>query len=521
MHPANRREFLAEVGRGMLVASVGAPLACELGLAHAFAGDTNSALRFGTLEPLVALMQDTPVDRLQPALVEQLAHGTTLRTLIAAGALANARSFGGQHYVGYHTLMALMPAYDMAQQLPAAEQALPVLKVLYRNTDTIQQEGGRSSEVLEEIDDHDHPAPTAERLVDRTRACDMVGAERVFAAMMKQQEASEAYNNLQFIVQDDIDVHRVVLAWRAWDTLRIAGAAHAHTLLRQSVRHCVDVEQRRLDRGKPEPRIRTLLPQLLNRYKLFEKPLGARSAPDGWVDSMARTIFSSTRARAADAAAAALAEGIAPEAVGEAISLAANMLVLYDRGRSQDESPDKPAGSVHGASVGVHASDSANAWRHIARVSNTRNTAASLIVGAYHTAGQHGRVGDVPWAGSDHAKIQAVDPATLLKDAEQAIRDNDQARASTIVARYGTLELPAEPMFGMLIKYGVSEDGALHAEKYYHTVREEFYSTRPAFRWRHVVALARVTASEYGLPAPGMAQARALLGLSPGQSLGS
>ncbi len=35
----NRREFLAEVGKGMLLASVGAGLAAELGLASAFAAD--------------------------------------------------------------------------------------------------------------------------------------------------------------------------------------------------------------------------------------------------------------------------------------------------------------------------------------------------------------------------------------------------------------------------------------------------------------------------------------------------
>jgi hypothetical protein len=57
----------------------------------------------------------------------------------------------------------------------------------------------------------------------------------------------------------------------------------------------------------------------------------------------------------------------------------------------------------------------------------------------------------------------------------------------------------------------VSEDGALHAEKYYWTVRSEFASIRPAFRWRELVALARVTASECGRPAPGQAEARELL----------
>ena len=53
-----------------------------------------------------------------------------------------------------------------------------------------------------------------------------------------------------------------------------------------------------------------------------------------------------------------------PVAIGEAISLAANQLVLRDNGRAQAEGPNKPAGSIHGDSIGVHATDSANAWRN-------------------------------------------------------------------------------------------------------------------------------------------------------------
>ena len=64
-----------------------------------------------------------------------------------------------------------------------------------------------------------------------------------------------------------------------------------------------------------------------------------------------------------------------------------------------------------------------------------------------------------------------------------------------------------------MLRYAVSEDGALHAEKYYRTVSEEFVATRLAFRWRQLTALARVTASEYGRPAAGYVEARALLKL--------
>ena len=90
---------------------------------------------------------------------------------------------------------------------------------------------------------------------------------------------------------------------------------------------------------------------------------------------------------------------------------------------------------------------------------------------------------------------------------------NDQARACAIVHRYGDLKLAHRPLSDLLLKYAVSQDGALHAEKYYRTASEEFASARPAFRWRQMVALARVTASEYGYPAPGYDEARELLGV--------
>src|SRR5262249_57741934 len=106
------------------------------------------------------------------------------------------------------------------------------------------------------------------------------------------------------------------------------------------------------------------------------------------------------------------AEGWSRGAAGEATSLASNRLVLCDPGRTRAE-PGKPIGSVHGASVGVHASDSANAWRNIARVSNPRNTFASLVCGAYHTAGQNGGQQATPYPQPEpleKAETKGADP---------------------------------------------------------------------------------------------------------------
>ncbi len=397
------------------------------------------------------------------------------------------------------------PAPSAARTTPATTRSWPWRRPSrwpascpHRNTRRIQECGGRKKEVLHPVAAAELPTdrPGGEVLREATRKRDKDGADRIFAALAKGP-VGEAYNHLQFSIQDEADVHRVVLAWRAWATLDLVGKEHAHTLLRQSVRYCIDED------GGGRGGVRAVLPKLFDQYKLAGRTPGDRKAEDAWVERLALTIYGGDGARAADAAAAALAEGFSPEAVGEAISLAANRLVLCDPGRRKENaSPEKPEGSVHGASVGVHASDSANAWRNIARVSNARNTYASLIVGAFHTAGQSGGQDKQPQPLPEQLeKVQAKEADTLLRDAEAAVKEKDQARAAALVHRYGEQGHPERPVVDLLLRYAVSEDGALHAEKYYRTVTEEF----------HLVALARVTASECGFPAPGYVEACRLL----------
>lgn len=516
--PRTRREFLSQVGQGTLIATLGCGLSGELGIGRALAEEPPPALDFGAHESLVRLMQETPVNQLLPKLVEQLRSGADLRKLVAAGALANARTFGGEDYIGFHTFMALAPAYHISQDMPAEQKALPVFKVLYRNTNRIQEHGGRNGEVL-------HPVPSApvadgrvggEVLREAVRNKDVDAAEKTFAALAAGSP-EDAFNHLLIMVQDHADVHRVVLPYRAWDLLGIIGMEQAHTLLRQSVRFCAHAETSwNHNESWTEPR--TVLTKMFDEHKLAGRTPGDRRAEDAWVDQLSQTIFKSTPTQAAAAAAAAIAEGMAPADIGEAITLAANQLILRDFGRRPgDEVPGKPMGSVHGDSIGVHACDSANAWRNMARVGNSRNCFASLVLGAYQVAFDRiERGGDFlnwqPLPVSYHVnQVKTTDPSGLLREADEAIRGNLQAHAAAIIHRYGELGHDPREAFALMRGYAVSEDGALHAEKFFRTVSEEFAATRPAFRWRHLLALARVTASEYGRPAAGMADARALL----------
>lgn len=515
----SRRDFLADVGRGMLVAGVGFHTALDMGLSSASAVEVagTETLNFGGLESLVCLMQETQVKKLIPTLIEKLQSGTELRQLVAAAALANARTFGGEDYIGFHTMMAMAPAFQMASELPTEQQAMPVLKVLYRNTNRIHEFGGRAKEVL-------HPvapltlaegATPGEAMRAAVRGKDVNIAEQTLAAVAKTPE--DAFNALLYAVDDNTEVHRIVLPYRAYALLDIVGREQALTMLRQSVRYCVKSEcheNRRAEFDLP----RTLLPKIFDQHKLAGRTPGTRVPDDAWIEAFSQTIFKATPEQAADAAGAALAEGIAPDAICEAISLVSNQLVLRDVGRREGEtSAGKPIGSVHGDSIGVHASDSANAWRNMVKVSDSRNQFACSILAAFQVAYDRvNRGGDFlnwePRPLAEHlAKVTTRDPGTLLKETEEAIRANDQARAAALVHLCGELRHSPRPIFDLLLKFAITEDGALHAEKYYRTASEEFANTRQPFRWRQLTALARVTASEFGAPAAGVAQARELL----------
>ncbi len=509
-----RRGFLRDVGAGVVAASVGSSLAADLGFSTTFAGDGPERLTFGALEPLVRLMQETAAPQLMQRVVERLRQGTPLREIVAAGALANARTFGGEDYVGFHTLMAIAPAFHMAGELPENRRALPVLKVLFR----IQEFGGPTREVLHPVQPAtlpaNQPANDALREAVRRSNSNAATAEGIFAALA-QGNADAALNNVLHVVEDGADVHRVVLPYRAWDLMGLIGREHAHTLLRQSIRFCV-----RGETPQQTPHyasLRALIPRLLDQHNLLTRALGARAMDDRWVEEFSLTLFRGTPEQAGDAAAAALAEGIDPTAISEAISLAANQLVLRDNGRPTAEGPNKPAGSIHGDSIGVHGCDSANAWRNLARVANNRNRVVCLIMGAWQVARDRAQRGGnlldlQPYPREDARElVRNIDNNQLLPTLDDAIRNRDQVRAAAVVHRYGAANLPARPLFDLLLRYAISEDGALHAEKFYRTVTEEYASTRAAFRWRQLIALARVTASEHGYAAPGHADACRLL----------
>lgn len=518
----SRRGFLSDVGQGMMVATIGPALAMDMGFTSSgYCAEPDTRLRFGSLEPLVELMQSTAPEVLMPMVVQKLRGGMGLEKLVAAAALANARAFGGEDYVGFHTMMALSPAYQMARELPSDRSALPVMKVLYRNSSRLSEQGGAELHTLKAMPGPFYLGcniPTSDDLRQAVRERDLTSAENLFN-VLSAGSADAALNQWLPTLHDATEVHRVVMVWRAWSLLDFVGKEQAQTLLRQSVHYCVKNESPSY--AKNHGAVREILPALYDQYKLVMKPAGSRVLSDAEVEKLSQEIFNATAQGAAEIVAGSWAEGVSPTAISEALSLAANQLVLRDTGRHGPMiQPNKPQGSVHGDSVGVHGCDAVNAWCNIASVAHPLNAVGSLMLAGYEIARDRMQMGsrnladNLPWPlEEDMARIKDDAAQALLAEAESAIRSNDQGRAAAAVARYGQAGHASRPVFDLMLRFATSEDGALHAEKYYGTVSEEFARTRPAFRWRQLVALARVTASSHGYAAPGYTQSCELLGV--------
>jgi hypothetical protein len=515
MSRSQRRQFLREVGSGMFAATLGAT-AFDLGLTATHADEAPARLKFGDQEELVSLFQHTPSSKIFEVVKARLKRGDSIGQLVGASALANVRTFGGEDYVGYHTLMALSPALMMAKENTGSQAVLPVLKVLYRNARHIEQNGGGKRETLKEISPDPAAKLDSHAIRKACKASDMNAAEQAFASA-KNADPRTALDAILDVVEDAAEVHRVVLAFRAWDLMNLVGKEHAHALLRQSLHYCVKNEYSKY--SERSRGIAAVLPKLLDECKLPRHFPTVRKPETKWVESFARTIFASTPERAAEAVAFALADGIEPDSIGEAISLAAHELVLRDEGRPKAQTSDnKPVGSVHGDSIGVHASDSAHAWRNLSRVAGPKHQCSALIVGAFQVAlDRTARGGDfLNWRPYPHAEDlekvpQSSDPARLLDMLGSAIRNKDQRFAASVSKRLEGFSEATDKTFGILRQYSTLQDGALHAEKFYATARDHFLNGRPELRWSYVVSLARVVASGYGYEAPGLEDARTIL----------
>lgn len=512
----SRRRLLGGGCRGALLVGLGAGLGIPTRARGGSIGswiEGEDALDFGRHREWVEFLLSASPDGMLERVASGLRSGERREDWVAASALANAVAFGGEDYEGYHVAMALIPSLRMAARLKEGEAGLPVLKVMHRNARRMQRIGTpktralrgvpRASEVSEDI---------PSRLVEAVRGLDGEAAESLFRATSRDLPRGQAEQLLP-LVCDDAEVHRVVLLERAYDMVELCGADQAQVLLRQLVRFSLDVEPR-ISKRRRTIELRSCVPEVIEEFGLHTPPKATRSVGAAEVEAWASQLVVLSRSEGARMVGEALAQGVPEAAIGEVISLAGAELILRDPGRARAEaSKEKPEGSVHGASTGVHASDSALAWRSLGTLGDWQQRARTWVTAAYHIAGQgsdHRK--DCPGLNEAREELKSRPPEKPEDQLELAIRAGDQARSVALAERMAEYAGSVDELFTVLAAASLEADGALHAEKIDETTSSAFRRARAEHRARFPMALARVCASEAGFLAPGLAEARERLG---------
>ena len=315
---------------------------------------------------------------------------------------------------------------------------------------------------------------------DAVRAKNMDSAERTFAALAGARGRGGVQRSaLRRAGQYRGPPHGPALS-RLGPALADRPRARA-TLLRQSVRYCVKSERDWNHTPRSDRPARASCPGCWISTSSSARHSAHARPEDAWVDRMSRTIFEGTPEQAGEAAAAAaLAEGIAPGAVGEAICAGRQST------RSARRRPYRPRGpgptsrsaastATRSASTPATRPTPGATWR---RVSNPRNTVACLILGGYQVAlDRVNRGGDFlhwspgPCPVMTWSQSATTQPETLLVAArcrDPCQRPGPRLRDHPPPRRVLDQDPPA--VFDLLLKFAVTEDGALHAEKYYRTV---------------------------------------------------
>ena len=415
--------------------------------------------------------------------------------------------------------MAMLPALNISTQLPAERQPLPVLKVIYRNSAQFQSHGGASKKTLMALHAAEHSAEGDMGLKIR-EACRIADIEcrrersSPACGMPRRRRCSTPCSRPCRTTSTSTG-SCLPIARTAWSA---CSARNMPTRCCGSASFCADgrLEAEHKRHKQTDIPIRTVMPKLLDQYKLVGKTPGKRDPGDAAVDELASTIYNGPPASSADAAAAALADGISHE-VGRRSHFA---------GVQHARAPARTGGN-HGGPTAIRPAFTrptpptpSATWPAI---TDAKHGVCGLIVAAYHSA-SHNALQDRRLSARRPPQVDQSDrcgrPARRVRRRGQGttIRAAPPPRSQSTARRASRVD----GVFQTLLKYTISEDGRLHGEKFFHTVGEEYSTTRPAFRWRQITALARVTASAYGYDrqdkhgfhAPGYEEACKLLGVT-------
>jgi hypothetical protein len=460
------------------------------------------------IEPLVEFVEDTAPERIVAATHDRLAAGTPVEDMLLASALAVTRSSDlppGHHGGPLHPLAGLHAVRHIAARLPGEHARLPVIQhVAVANKHIHSPAMGpfilAEAEPVSERDD-----------VEATVAAFRAAASRgVFNAcdhhFLYLNERLSPMRVLELLLEvgipkNQLDDHYFLFPVFTWRALEHFGWQWAKYIGRPPVRYIT---------RPTAPASLDEVERLLATHELLERDLRQRTGED---ETPAVTALADEIGRSDDFAeipgmlARALADGLSLEGVGEALSVGGSTLFL----RSQTGNP-----------MDVHINTGANTRRYLLRQPELSRRIKLQALLVWNTGPEvrmaqrmlapdlqpePERVASLPFRTQDElieeieALIGRLPVGERLPAANLSTwRSTDEVKQAAVLAqRYADCGYSPETLITALGKIACRDNFTeMHAFKHHQATYEEFHTTRPTLRYRHLVAAVQAAAISHG-----------------------
>jgi hypothetical protein len=444
------------------------------------------------IEPLVQFVEETTPDRIVAQAHEKLVTGTPVKDMLLASALAVVRSSDlppGHHGGPLHPLAGLHAVRHISARLPGEYARMPVLQnVAVANKHIHSPAMGpyvlAEAKPVSENDDVEATVKAFRTAWSRGvyNACD-----HYYLYLLERLSPMQVLELLLEVgvPKNQLDDHYFLFPVFTWRALEYFGWEYAKHIGRAPVRYIT---------RPTNPAMMIDVDNLIKKYELLERDLRVKTGDD---ETAAITRLADQIGRCHEFAeipemlAQALGDGLSLEGTGEGLSVGGSTLFLR---------------SLTGNPMDVHINTGANTRRYLLRqpeLSRRIKLQALLMwnTGPEVRMAQRMLAPDIQPEPDRVAYLPSRTQDELLPTAGLASwRSTDEVKqAAALAQQYGNCGYDPEALITVLGKIACRDNFTeMHAFKHHQATYEEFYSTRPSLRWRHLVSAVQAAAISHG-----------------------
>lgn len=460
------------------------------------------------IEPLVRFVEETSPEHIVARTHDKLGAGTSARDMLLASALAVVRSSDlppGHHGGPLHPLAGLHAVRHIAARLPGEYAMLPVIQnVAVANKHIHSPAMGPF--ILPEA----QPVSEQDSVEETVKAFRQAAGRGVYHAcdhyFLYLLERLSPMHVLECLLEvgvpkNQLDDHYFLFPVFTWRALEYFGWEYARHIGRAPVRYIT---------RPTAPASLDEVNRLISEHELLERDLRVETGEDE-TEAVARLADEVGRsndfAEIPAMLARALGEGLSLQGVGESLSVGGSTLFL----RSQTGNP-----------MDVHINTGANTRRYLLRQPELSRRIKLQALLVWNTGPEvrmaqrmlapdfqpePERVASLPRRSQDElleeieALIGRLPVGERLPAANLATwRSTEEVKhVAALGQQYADRGYAAEPLITMLGKIACRDNFTeMHAFKHHQATYEEFHTTRPALRWRHLVAAVQAAAISHG-----------------------